>query len=647
MSGESAMSQTESAPSDLSSQPPNAGASTSPSATRAARQGDIFWGAGLGLAVLGLFVTSVAPGIAGWLFGLGGLSLGVSALLLVFRASRRVSWGALVTVTVSVFTAFVGSRSSEPPTIALKDAPRLRQPETGEELDTGAPSVSARGGELFFHPGPVALGFGGLPVLGEGQLRVAGLVAAPWDGAWFAGDIVALENGNARVHFTGWEADWDTELPVGSLRGLSPGLVPKPLDGELLSLGKLQPEPGDFRVAVFQPTSGLVDGTELGSLQPDITLFNSKLDVTDSPLARALPGLKARDDLPLALLAEGAVYVSEAGARYFSAVGDGDRKLWLDQTLVEPGKPIQLAAGAHRLRLEYRHPPGGKLSLSLRTGTSPQTLRALDLKRDGVAQSLKEPDGGLRLVIAEGVLFDTDKDELKPSSELALSSIYASSIAPVPTTAVLIEGHTDDRGTGEHNLDLSQRRAARVRGWLVAKGRSEAGLGTRALGETRPRVPNDSDAHRRANRRVELVIGGAAAAAAATTPTSPAASTSAPAGGGVVDLLRLYYAELNAGSFDANHYFEPSIERYITMQGTSTSAVNHYIRDIFPTQFKQPHFELEEGSLSAEGPGQYVFVEHSRYVMARKTQVSDRRARVRVRLGPSGKIVFFHQFQRL
>jgi hypothetical protein len=148
---------------------------------------------------------------------------------------------------------------------------------------------------------------------------------------------------------------------------------------------------------------------------------------------------------------------------------------------------------------------------------------------------------------------------------------------------------------------------------------------------------------------VELVLGGSGTAAA--TAAAPQAPTATPAVVGadqaVIDLLHRYYQELNDGRFDADHYFEPNIERYITMMGTSTAAVNHYIRDIFPTQFKQPNFELEEGSLTAEGSGHYVFIEHSRYIMARKTQVSDKRVRVRIRLSPAGKMVFLHQFQRL
>ena len=119
----------------------------------------------------------------------------------------------------------------------------------------------------------------------------------------------------------------------------------------------------------------------------------------------------------------------------------------------------------------------------------------------------------------------------------------------------------------------------------------------------------------------------------------------APTEQAVFDLLQAYYRDLNAGSFDATRYFEKDVERYITMTNTSTVAINHYIRDVFPKQFKEPHFELEEASLLQESPGQYVYVEHSRYTRAGKTEPLDRRVKVRVRTAPGGKLVFFHQYE--
>lgn len=115
----------------------------------------------------------------------------------------------------------------------------------------------------------------------------------------------------------------------------------------------------------------------------------------------------------------------------------------------------------------------------------------------------------------------------------------------------------------------------------------------------------------------------------------------------VEGLIGRYYSDLNANTFDANRYFEPSVERYITMINTSTAAMNRYIHQVFPKQFQQHHFELETGSLSADGPLQWVFVERSSYYQVAKRRNLDQRVQVRIRLSPAGKMVFFHQFKVL
>lgn len=57
-----------------------------------------------------------------------------------------------------------------------------------------------------------------------------------------------------------------------------------------------------------------------------------------------------------------------------------------------------------------------------------------------------------------GIYFDTDKTDVKPESEAALNEI-AKLLTGNPSLKVSIVGHTDNAGTFEHNMDLSQRRA--------------------------------------------------------------------------------------------------------------------------------------------------------------------------------------------
>ena len=73
-----------------------------------------------------------------------------------------------------------------------------------------------------------------------------------------------------------------------------------------------------------------------------------------------------------------------------------------------------------------------------------------------------------------------------------------------PSYSAEVGGHTDNVGKAAYNMSLSDRRAAAVKDWLVAHGVAASRLSSRGYGDTVPLVPNDSDAHRARNRRVEL-----------------------------------------------------------------------------------------------------------------------------------------------
>jgi len=133
----------------------------------------------------------------------------------------------------------------------------------------------------------------------------------------------------------------------------------------------------------------------------------------------------------------------------------------------------------------------------------------------------------------------------------------------------------------------------------------------------------------------------------ASPAPSPALTPRAAATAAVADLLGRYYADLNANQFDADRYFEPRVERYITMMNTSTGAMNQYIRNVFPKQFKQHTFSLEPGSLVATQPSQYEYVERSEYFLVAKKKTLKQRVMVRITVSSGGKMTFLEQYKRL
>jgi outer membrane protein OmpA-like peptidoglycan-associated protein len=70
----------------------------------------------------------------------------------------------------------------------------------------------------------------------------------------------------------------------------------------------------------------------------------------------------------------------------------------------------------------------------------------------------------------------------------------------------MIVGHTDATGPDEYNMGLSERRAAAAANDLSAQGVARDRLRSTGRGETEPVAPNDTEADRQKNRRVEVAI---------------------------------------------------------------------------------------------------------------------------------------------
>ncbi len=104
-----------------------------------------------------------------------------------------------------------------------------------------------------------------------------------------------------------------------------------------------------------------------------------------------------------------------------------------------------------------------------------------------------------------GILFDTNKAELKPESEQAIEEI-AKLLKANPALKLHVVGHTDSVGIVDANLKLSQARADAVLKALVTKhGISTARLRAFGNGPFAPVASNDNEDGRAQNRRVELV----------------------------------------------------------------------------------------------------------------------------------------------
>jgi OmpA-OmpF porin, OOP family len=141
-----------------------------------------------------------------------------------------------------------------------------------------------------------------------------------------------------------------------------------------------------------------------------------------------------------------------------------------------------------------------------------QARRAADAEQAKTAALAKEladlkaqqTNRGLVLTVGD-VLFATGRAEVAAGGMRSIDKL-AEWLKKNPTRNLLIEGHTDNTGSEDLNMKLSQQRAEAVRDQLVSRGVGADRITTKGYGPKYPVVANDSASGRQQNRRVEVVV---------------------------------------------------------------------------------------------------------------------------------------------
>jgi Outer membrane protein and related peptidoglycan-associated (lipo)proteins len=111
----------------------------------------------------------------------------------------------------------------------------------------------------------------------------------------------------------------------------------------------------------------------------------------------------------------------------------------------------------------------------------------------------------LRLQLPSNITFATGSANISQSFNPVLDDV-ARVLKKYEKTTMLIEGHTDSKGSAEYNQQLSLNRAKAVRNNLVGNGVDSRRVTTEGYGESMPVADNDTESGRQLNRRVELRI---------------------------------------------------------------------------------------------------------------------------------------------
>jgi len=107
--------------------------------------------------------------------------------------------------------------------------------------------------------------------------------------------------------------------------------------------------------------------------------------------------------------------------------------------------------------------------------------------------------------IASKIYFETNSDILKEASKKELDGLVEI-LKLNAQIKIDIEGHTDNVGAADYNMELSQKRASAVRQYLIEKGLAPDRIIAKGYGQSKPVVSNDTIEGKAQNRRVELIL---------------------------------------------------------------------------------------------------------------------------------------------
>lgn len=109
--------------------------------------------------------------------------------------------------------------------------------------------------------------------------------------------------------------------------------------------------------------------------------------------------------------------------------------------------------------------------------------------------------------VLRNIFFEFDSYELKPESLVELEKLVEF-MNHNPGISIRINGHTDNTGLPGYNMELSEKRARAVAGFLAGSGIEGERIKYTGFGETMPVADNDTEEGRAENRRTEFEITG-------------------------------------------------------------------------------------------------------------------------------------------
>ena len=214
--------------------------------------------------------------------------------------------------------------------------------------------------------------------------------------------------------------------------------------------------------------------------------------------------------------------------------------------------------------------------------------------------------GHYKYCVTMHIEFDIDRALIRPEYRDEVAKV-GDFMKKYPTTTAVIEGHSDNVGTYNHNLELSQRRAESVVTYLVENfGIDRSRLVAKGYGFSRPVADNATDEGRQKNRRIEAIIDCAFDVQQIQPPER---------------LCMSLVVDFDSGKADIKHEYRPEIAKvadYLKQYPTTTAVIEGHTDNLGAAEnnmklsqqraenvvnYLAENFGIDRSRLSAKGYG--------------------------------------------
>ena len=294
------------------------------------------------------------------------------------------------------------------------------------------------------------------------------------------------------VFLTGALVDKDSGEPVKS------AIIEYPIGGETAQASNAK---GGFRSYGFTPGSAV----KLTITHPDYEPVEFETRVDEKGEGDQPPFTVQMVPLPKIATLSGLVENEKGepiqGAKIKIVDGEGKQKYTAATT--SAGKYLrEIKAGSYTILVSAPDYLTRGKDIKVEANAKLDTQFVLKPKPKKVLVKLRDD----KIEIQQKIFFETGKANILSKSFGLLDQVVSLVVENPQVKKISIEGHTDDVGSDDSNLKLSQARAESVRNYLAENGVSVERLSARGYGETRPILPNTSKRNRSLNRRVEFKI---------------------------------------------------------------------------------------------------------------------------------------------